>query len=151
MAALNAFVSMIGVPFVGPAIAPGAAIAAAGAAGVLMSAVGASLDGQAHDGIDYVPADGTWNLKKGERVTTAETSAKLDRTLDSVAKNSTQPGALKIINNAPPVRARREMSEGELAVILDAAEDRIASGFARGTGKVSRAAGAAYGLRRDPK
>ncbi|MBX6689011.1 tail tape measure protein [Pseudomonas sp. USTB-Z] len=151
MAALNAFVSMIGVPFVGPAIAPGAAIAAAGAAGVLMSAVGASLDGQAHDGIDYVPADGTWNLKKGERVTTAETSAKLDRTLDSVAKNSNQPGALKIINNGPPVRARREMSEGELAVILDAAEDRIARGFARGTGKVSRAAGAAYGLRRDPK
>lgn len=151
MAALNAFVSMIGVPFVGPAIAPGAAIAAAGAAGVLMTAVGASLDGQAHDGIDYVPADGTWNLKKGERVTTAETSAKLDRTLDSVANNSTQPGALKIINNGPPVRARREMSEGELAVILDAAEDRIASGFARGTGKVSRAAGAAYGLRRDPK
>lgn len=151
MAALNAFVSMIGVPFVGPAIAPGAAIAAAGAAGVLMTAVGASLDGQAHDGIDYVPADGTWNLKKGERVTTAETSAKLDRTLDSVAKTSVQPGALKIINNGPPVRARREMSEGELAVILDAAEDRIASGFARGTGKVSRAAGAAYGLRRDPK
>lgn len=151
MAALSAFTAMIGVPFVGPAIAPGAAIAAAGAAGVLMTAVGASLDGQAHDGIDYVPADGTWNLKKGERVTTAETSAKLDRTLDSVANNSTQPGALKIINNGPPVSARREMSEGELAVILDAAEDRIASGFARGTGKVSRAAGAAYGLRRDPK
>ncbi|MDI3391447.1 phage tail tape measure C-terminal domain-containing protein [Pseudomonas sp. V98_8] len=93
MAALSAFTAMIGVPFVGPAIAPGAAIAAAGAAGVLMTAVGASLDGQAHDGIDYVPADGTWNLKKGERVTTAETSAKLDRTLDSVSKNSTQTGA----------------------------------------------------------
>lgn len=151
MAALSAFTAMIGVPFVGPAIAPGAAIAAAGAAGVLMTAVGASLDGQAHDGIDSVPADGTWNLKKGERVTTAETSAKLDRTLDSVARTSTQPGSLKIINNGPPVRARREMSESELAVILDAAEDRIASGFARGTGKVSRAAGAAYGLRRDPK
>ncbi|MFG0924213.1 phage tail tape measure C-terminal domain-containing protein [Pseudomonas sp. CJQ_8] len=151
MAALSAFTAMIGVPFVGPAIAPGAAIAAAGAAGVLMTAVGASLDGQAHDGIDYVPADGTWNLKKGERVTTAETSAKLDRTLDSVAKTSVQPGALKIINNGPPVRARREMSEGELAVILDAAEDRIASGFARGTGKASRAAAAAFALKRDPK
>ena len=93
MAALSAFTAMIGVPFVGPAIAPGAAIAAAGAAGVLMTAVGASLDGQAHDGIDYVPADGTWNLKKGERVTTAETSAKLDRTLDSVSQNSTPSGA----------------------------------------------------------
>ncbi|PNG87551.1 phage tail tape measure protein [Pseudomonas putida] len=93
MAALSAFTAMIGVPFVGPAIAPGAAIAAAGAAGVLMTAVGSAIDGQAHDGIDYVPADGTWNLKKGERVTTAETSAKLDRTLDSVAKTSTQGGA----------------------------------------------------------
>lgn len=151
MAALSAFTAMIGVPFVGPAIAPGAAIAAAGAAGVLMTAVGASLDGQAHDGIDYVPADGTWNLKKGERVTTAETSAKLDRTLDSVAKTSTQPGSMKLINNGPPLRARQEISGGELAVILDAVDERIANGFARGTGKVSRAAGAAYGLRRDPK
>ncbi len=84
MAALSAFTAMIGVPFVGPAIAPGAAIAAAGAAGVLMTAVGSAIDGQAHDGIDSVPADGTWNLKKGERVTTAETSAKLDKTLDDV-------------------------------------------------------------------
>ncbi|EKT4477471.1 tail tape measure protein [Pseudomonas putida] len=151
MAALSAFTAMIGVPFVGPAIAPGAAIAAAGAAGVLMTAVGASLDGQAHDGIDYVPADGTWNLKKGERVTTAETSAKLDRTLDSVANSSTQPGSLKVINNGPPVRARLGMSDGELALILDAADERIADGFARGTGRASRAAAAAFALRRDPK
>lgn len=88
MAGLSAFSAMIGVPFVGPFIAPGAAIAATAAAGVMMTAVGSALDGQAHDGIDYVPADGTWNLKKGERVTTAETSAKLDRTLDRVSKGS---------------------------------------------------------------
>ena len=151
MAGLSAFSSMIGIPFVGPVVAPGAAIAATAAAGVLMTAVGASLDGQAHDGIDFVPADGTWNLKRGERVTTAETSAKLDRTLDSVSKNSTPQGTLKIINNGPPVTARREFAGGELKLILDAAEDRIANGFTRGTGKVSRAAGAAYGMRRDPK
>ncbi|UDU80091.1 phage tail tape measure protein [Pseudomonas sp. HN2-3] len=90
MAALSAFTAMIGVPFVGPAIAPGAAIAAAGAAGVLMTAVGSALDGQAHDGIDYVPADGTWNLKKGERVTTEKTSAKLDRTLNSIQQGQGQ-------------------------------------------------------------
>lgn len=90
MAALSAFTAMIGVPFVGPAIAPGAAIAAAAAAGVLMTAVGSALDGQAHDGIDYVPADGTWNLKKGERVTTEKTSAKLDRTLNSIQQGQGQ-------------------------------------------------------------
>lgn len=45
-----------------------------------------SLAGMAHDGMDSVPKDGTWLLEKGERVTTAETSAKLDATLDQVAK-----------------------------------------------------------------
>lgn len=96
MAALSAFTAMIGVPFVGPVIAPGAATAAAAAAGVMMTAVGAALDGQAHDGIDYVPADGTWNLKKGERVTTEKTSAKLDRTLEEVRSN--QVGGGTVVN-----------------------------------------------------
>ncbi|MFC0710734.1 phage tail length tape measure family protein [Azorhizophilus paspali] len=43
--------------------------------------------GMAHDGIDSVPETGTWLLQKGERVTTAETSAKLDATLEDVQKN----------------------------------------------------------------
>ena len=38
----------------------------------------------AHDGIDKIPETGTWLLKKGERVTTAGTSAKLDATLEQV-------------------------------------------------------------------
>ncbi|CAI8770079.1 phage tail tape measure C-terminal domain-containing protein [Pseudomonas serbica] len=96
MAGLSAFTAMVGIPFVGPAVAPGAAIAATAAAGVLMTAVGASIDGQAHDGIDYVPADGTWNLKKGERVTTAETSAKLDRTLERVSKDGGGGGKTEV-------------------------------------------------------
>ncbi|AIR90232.1 phage tail tape measure C-terminal domain-containing protein [Pseudomonas cremoricolorata] len=153
MAALSAFTAMIGVPFVGPAIAPGAAIAAAGAAGILMTAVGASLDGQAHDGIDYVPEDGTWNLKKGERVTTAETSAKLDRTLDSVAASASAPGSgLNVqINNHGSDEVRTRMDGNTLKVYIAAAEDHIAKGFATGTGKASRAAGSAFGMRRQPR
>ncbi|HEJ1057368.1 TPA: tail tape measure protein [Pseudomonas putida] len=153
MAALNAFVSMIGVPFVGPAIAPGAAIAAAGAAGVLMSAVGASLDGQAHDGIDYVPADGTWNLKKGERVTTAETSAKLDRTLDDVAKNNGGGGGVrdvKIINNGQPATARMQMDGATMTLILDAVAADFNSSLGR-NGRYSKAVEGTYGTRRVPK
>ncbi|MFG0496912.1 phage tail tape measure C-terminal domain-containing protein [Pseudomonas sp. YQ_13] len=153
MAALNAFVSMIGVPFVGPAIAPGAAIAAAGAAGVLMSAVGASLDGQAHDGIDYVPADGTWNLKKGERVTTAETSAKLDRTLDDVAKNNSGGGGVrdvKIINNGQPATARMQMDGATMTLILDAVAADFNSSLGR-NGRYSKAVEGTYGTRRVPK
>lgn len=89
MAALNAFTQWIGVPYVGPAVAPAQAIAAAAAAGVFMTAIGSALHGQAHDGIDSVPETGTWLLQKGERVTTAKTSAKLDATLDRVANQST--------------------------------------------------------------
>lgn len=63
--------------------------------------------GQAHDGIMSVPEDGTWNLKKGERVTTAETSAKLDRTLDQVAQ-SQQPTTTG--NQAPIINLNEDAS-----------------------------------------
>ena len=54
--------------------------------GVAVSGGGifSALTGMAHDGIDMVPQTGTWLLKKGERVTTAETSAKLDGTLEEI-------------------------------------------------------------------
>ncbi|WP_233099090.1 hypothetical protein [Pseudomonas veronii] len=43
-----------------------------------------ALAGMAHDGIDSVPEDGSWFLQKGERVTTAQTSAKLDAMLSRI-------------------------------------------------------------------
>lgn len=55
-----------------------------GSTGGLYSAVG-----QAHSGIDRVPKSGTWNLEKGERVVTADTSTKLDATLNAVARSGT--------------------------------------------------------------
>jgi lambda family phage tail tape measure protein len=133
MAGLSAFTSMIGIPFVGPAVAPGAAIAATAAAGVMMTAVGSALDGQAHDGIDYVPADGTWNLKKGERVTTAETSAKLDRTLEKVSQGSSNNGP-----SAAPVN-RRQLSEQD---VIDIYVANI-----RGEGDIHNVNQAKYGLK----
>lgn len=158
MAGLSAFTAMIGVPFVGPAIAPGAAIAATAAAGVLMTGVGASLDGQAHAGINNIPREGTWLLDGGERVLSPNQNQDLTNFLSDKGRHSGGLAAgaapdrgIKVINNGPPVSARTELSGGELKLILDAAEDRIANGFTRGTGKVSRAAGAAYGMRRDPK
>jgi len=51
-------------------------------------AEGVALAGMAHDGIDSVPQTGTWLLQKGERVTTAQTSAKLDKTLDGMKSTS---------------------------------------------------------------
>jgi phosphate uptake regulator len=58
--------------------------AMAGITATASLAKGLSLVGMAHDGIDSVPQTGTWLLQKGERVTTADTSAKLDKTLSGL-------------------------------------------------------------------
>lgn len=83
-AGLNAFSSTAAIPVVGPLAAPAAAASALAFAGGLSS----QIAGMAHDGIDSVPETGTWLLQKGERVTTAQTSAKLDKTLDGMKSPS---------------------------------------------------------------
>ncbi|WP_444891201.1 phage tail length tape measure family protein [Microbulbifer sp. DLAB2-AA] len=76
-AAMGAYNAMASIPYVGPVLGA----AAAGAVYVTGGLAAAKITGMAHDGLDAVPEDGTWLLQKGERVTTSETSAKLDRTL----------------------------------------------------------------------
>ncbi len=95
-AAMGAYSSMASIPYVGPVLGA----AAAGAVYVAGGLAAAKLTGMAHDGIDSVPQDGTWLLQKGERVTTAETSAKLDNTLARL-QQSLQPAA-----NPGPVGAK---------------------------------------------
>ncbi|UPT53232.1 hypothetical protein [Synechococcus phage Yong-L1-251] len=77
----KAYEAVIGIPVVGPVLAPVAGAAAAAAQVAQASSI--QSIGMAHDGIDSIPETGTWLLEKGERVTTAETSAKLDATLDN--------------------------------------------------------------------
>ncbi|EPG7349417.1 phage tail length tape measure family protein [Klebsiella pneumoniae] len=92
-AQLAAYASTAAIPIVGPALAPAALAAAAGVTAPLVAAISASaLAGMAHDGIDKIPETGTWLLKKGERVTTAGTSAKLDSTLEQVRKQRSFAG-----------------------------------------------------------
>ncbi|SDB54443.1 phage tail tape measure protein [Pseudomonas sp. NFACC13-1] len=116
-AALAAYASTAAIPIVGPALAPGAALAAQTATIPMVAAVSsAALAGMAHDGIDAVPETGTWLLEKGERVTTAETSAKLDRTLERINSGSAgaSSGAAAISINAPiTVQAQKGMSDQE--------------------------------------
>ncbi|MBA6120750.1 phage tail tape measure C-terminal domain-containing protein [Pseudomonas juntendi] len=88
-AQLAAFASTAAIPLIGPGLAPAAAMAAAAATAPMVAGVASTaLMGMAHDGIDSVPREGTWLLQKGERVTTANTSAKLDKTLDEVSRGS---------------------------------------------------------------
>lgn len=89
-ASLAAFASTAAIPIVGPFLAPAAAATAAAFAAPLVAGVATSaLAGMAHDGIDSVPQTGTWLLQKGERVTTAQTSAKLDKTLETIQGSGT--------------------------------------------------------------
>jgi len=84
-AGLNAYASTAAIPIIGPAAAPAAMATALTVTGPLAQAVGmTALSGMAHDGIDSVPEDGSWFLQKGERVTTAQTSAKLDAMLSRI-------------------------------------------------------------------
>lgn len=154
MAGLSAFSAMIGVPFVGPAVAPGAAVAAAAAAGALALGVSGALKGQAHDGIDSVPETGTWLLQKGERVTTAKTSAKLDATLDRVGRDANAGGNLPYapvthltVNGDPDkstIRAIEEaVSRGNKRLY-----GQMTSDVATGRGDFSKALGAGWQTKR---
>lgn len=93
-AALAAYASTAAIPIVGPGLAPAASAAAIAATTPMVGAVQAlSVAGMAHDGIDKIPATGTWLLEKGERVTTANTSAKLDATLERIQAGMNAGGA----------------------------------------------------------
>ncbi|VGB74709.1 Prophage tail length tape measure [Klebsiella pneumoniae] len=139
MAGLQAFTAMIGVPFVGPEIAGPAAIAATAAAGVLAIGVGTALQGQAHDGIDSVPETGTWLLQKGERVTTAKTSAKLDATLDRVANQSTGGGA--IYSPTINISINGNPSDATLALVRKAADEGAERGYRKAVNSVASGQG----------
>lgn len=75
----KAYDAMIGIPYVGPVLAPAAGAAAAAVQVGQAAAIGNI--GMAHDGWDSLPATGSYWLEKGERVSTASTSAKMDDTL----------------------------------------------------------------------
>ncbi|MFU3016151.1 phage tail tape measure protein [Pseudomonas aeruginosa] len=144
-AQLAAFASTAAIPIVGPLLAPAAAATAAGITAPMVAGVAASaLAGMAHDGIDAVPETGTWLLQKGERVTTAETSAKLDRTLDDVRSNQGQSGSttVNIVENkarAGQVERRRDGRQEFLEVFV---------ADINGDGPASRAIAQAFGIRR---
>ncbi|SSU22380.1 putative soluble lytic transglycosylase fused to an ABC-type amino acid-binding protein [Acinetobacter baumannii] len=144
-AQLAAFASTAAIPIVGPLLAPAAAATAAGITAPMVAGVAASaLAGMAHDGIDAVPETGTWLLQKGERVTTAETSAKLDRTLDDVRSNQSSGGAptINLIEDrsrAGQVNTRRQDDQYIIDVV-------VADLF--GDGRTSKAIGSSFGVRR---
>jgi len=156
MAGLNAFTAMIGVPFVGPAIAPGAAIAAAAAAGVLMTGVGSALSGQAHAGINKIPSEGTWLLDGGERVLSPaqnrDLTGYLQRANSVDATSKPGGGSMNVeVNNYAPAQVDVQQDGDRMKVFIREAKKQIAGDLARGNGDVSKALAGAWSVKRSAR
>lgn len=152
-AQLAAYASTAAIPIVGPGLAPAASAAAGVYSQSLVAGVSASaLSGMAHDGIDAVPETGTWLLQKGERVTTASTSAKLDQTLERVGRqtaggNAYNPSFELTVNGDPDAKT---IAMVEQAVKRGAKQgyDMVTADIAAGTGRVSKGLGAGWQTKR---
>jgi len=118
-----------------------ASVAAAGV-GVIASIQSVGMAGMAHDGIDSIPETGTWLLEKGERVTTAETSAKLDKTLSDIQGGGTGAPVVNLYEDASKAGQVNSRQEGGQNVIDIFVADIMADG------KSSKAISRAYGLQR---
>lgn len=115
-----------------------ASVAAATAS--IVSNIGAI--GMAHDGIDSIPQTGTWLLEKGERVTTAETSAKLDKTLSDIQQGGSGAPIVNLYEDsakAGQVNSRQEDGKNVIDIfVADIMSD----------GKSSKAISRAFGVQR---
>lgn len=61
----------------------------------LATIASASLTGMAHDGIDYVPKEGTWLLDKGERVLSPRQNADFTRAMNDRQSNAKKAEAVQ--------------------------------------------------------
>lgn len=89
-----------------PANIPAMATVAAQTASIVTTISGTEMQGMAHDGMDYIPKEGTWLLDKGERVVDSRTNADLKAYLDQNNKSGMASGSSDVnwsiqINEAP--------------------------------------------------
>lgn len=120
----KAFNSMVGIPLVGPVLAPIAGgVAIATQLAQLATVKSVSLSGMAHDGIDNIPKEGTWLLDKGERVVDARTNGDLK---DFIANNNNGP---KVIINVPAGHTAKQNVGTDGTVTIDVVRQEIAGAF----------------------
>lgn len=120
----KAFNSMVGIPLVGPVLAPIAGgVAIATQLAQLATVKSVSLSGMAHDGIDNIPKEGTWLLDKGERVVDARTNGDLK---DFIANNNNGP---KVIINVPAGHTAKQNVGADGTVTIDVVRQEIAGAF----------------------
>lgn len=140
-----------------PANIAGVAVAGAAMLSNIASIQSTGLTGMAHSGMDSVPETGTWLLEKGERVTTANTSARLDGVLARIeagqmsgnASSSTNgmggttPNVTVNIQNAPEGTRVQQRQVSDEEYIID-----VMLGDAQNAGRFTQYNQAAFGLER---
>lgn len=119
----DVYASVAAIPYVGPYLAP---VMAGAAVAVQLAQVAqiksTNLTGMAHDGIDYVPQEGTWLLNKGERVLSPRQNQDFTRAM--AEKRFDSQINITINNNTNSVVTARQDSSG--GVTIDVVDERIA-------------------------
>lgn len=110
----DAYGALVGIPYVGPFIAPAAGAAAAAIQIAQAASIkSVNLSGMAHDGIDNIPNEGTWLLDKGERVVDSRTNSDLKNYLSASKSGS---GVNVNINIPPGYTAKQSRTENGITV-----------------------------------
>lgn len=88
------------------------------------------IQGQAHSGIDYIPEDGTWNLKKGEAVLDGRLNVNLKKATKKINDGDyTAKGNISI--TMPMTIQGNVMDQGWFTDTLDQHYDRVAECVAK--------------------
>lgn len=82
-AAVQAYKALAGIPIIGPALGVAAAAAAIAFGGQQLGIIKSQGYGQAHAGLEAVPEDATYVLKRGERVLASDQNRDLTHYLES--------------------------------------------------------------------
>lgn len=138
-------------------------LAAASIGSTVALSQGLALSGMAHDGMDYIPREGTWLLDEGERVVDKRTNADLKSYLSSA--NQGDQGYSSKSNNVVPIMnvaiyntvsdqvgvstRQGEDDDGnpQLEVIISEVEGALAGRMASGAGPLHKATQTAFNLK----
>lgn len=130
-----------------PANIPAMAAVAASTAGIVSTIQSVQMTGMAHDGIDYVPREGTWLLDKGERVLSPRQNSDLTAALKGGGMGGAQ---MKVVinNNAGVHVGHKQLDDRTMEFILDAVDADQAQRTLNGTGQAAQAGELRYGHNR---
>ena len=126
---------------------------AASTVSIISTIQGTSIDGQAHDGIDSIPEDGTWNLQKGERVIKAAQNTEIVDAMKNGGSSSGNSGGITV-NIVPNAERAGEVEESggdderQLTIFVNRTLGELNDRIARGGNASSRTMEGTYGLSR---